>query len=192
MNRRYRLGALFLTLGVLLGSQSAWAGSDLFDQLRIGVYEHDSGLVGTNKESGADIAVEVLSREITALRLIGAPRIVLGAAINTEGKTNQVYLGLADQWNFVEGVFTEEDAFFLGGTVGGVWHDGKKDVRGTSEEADWKSHGSHFLFRTGAEFGYQINSVWSVAVGLNHISNANLAKPNEGSNNIGMRVGMML
>jgi lipid A 3-O-deacylase len=124
-----------------------------------------------------------------AMAIIGQPRLALGAMLNTEGQTNQVYVGLNSQWPFVHDVFQSGDAIFLEGSVGGAWHDGKLDVKGTPEDADWKSRGSEFVFRTGFGFGYRFDEDWSVAVTMYHISNADLAPPNEGSNDIGVQVG---
>lgn len=182
-------GALFCVVPFLFGSAQA---QSMFDEVRLGVYQHDSGLIGTHKEAGADFAVEFLSRPVKALWLIGTPRFVFGAAVNTAGKTNQVYFGIDKQLDFAHGVFLENDAFFIEGTIGGVWHSGKQDVRGTPLEASWKSHGSAFLFRPGLAAGYRFNETWSIAASLNHISNAGLSTPNEGSNNLGILIGMKL
>jgi hypothetical protein len=163
-----------------------------FDEVRVGAYQHDSGLIGTHKEKGADFAVEFLSRPVTALWIIGTPRFVFGGALNSAGQTDQIYLGIDKQLDIVKSVFTPRDAFYIEGTIGGVWHSGKQDVRGTPLETRWKSHGSAFLFRPGLALGYRINETWSIAASLNHISNANLSKPNEGSNDIGVLIGMKL
>ena len=163
-----------------------------FDEVRFGAYQHDTGLIGTQKEEGADFALELLSRPVTALSLIGSPRIVFGGALNTAGQTSQIYLGVDKQLDFARSVFGKNDAFFVEGTFGGDWQNGKLDVRNTPAEARWKSHGSAFLFRSGLALGYQFNETWSMAVNFNHISNANLATPNEGMNDLGLLIGMKL
>lgn len=166
---------------------SSWA-----DEVRFGVYQHDSGLIGTHKEDGADFALEVLSRPVVALRLIGTPRLVLGGAFNTAGQTSQIYLAIDKQLNLFRSIFSERDAIYVEGTIGGVWHNGKLDVSNTPLDTQWKSHGSRFLFRPGLALGYRFNDRWSLAASLNHISNANLAKPNQGMNDIGLLLGMRL
>lgn len=166
------------------------ASAQLIDEVRVGVLDHDTGLVGASKEDGFDVGVELLSQPVEALGLIGSPRVVVGAQVNSEGYTNMVYGGLLAQRNLAEGVFNSSDAFYVEGTVGVAWHDGKRDVRLTAEDAEWKSHGSSFLFRTGFGLGYRFNETWSVTATLSHISNANLAEPNQGSNDVGVRVGM--
>ena len=139
--------------------------------------------------SGVDFGFETLSRPLFTLRL-ASPRIVTGVVLNTNGQTNQLYLGLADQWEFARSVFASDDALFIEGTVAADWHDGKIDVRGTPLESEWKSHGSRVVIRTGVDLGYRIDTTWSVAVSFNHISNADWASVNEGMNDLGLRVGM--
>jgi len=166
------------------------AQAEVFNEVRLGVLDHDTDLVGSSKEGGFDVGVELLSPPIEALSLIGAPRVVLGAQVNSEGFTSMLYAGLQADWEFAHGVMRPDDAFFLEGTVGAAWHDGKTDVTGTPEEDEWKSHGGRFLFRTGFGVGYRFNETWSLAATFSHISNANLDDPNEGSNDVGLRLGM--
>ena len=183
------LGTIFC---VMISAGNADAEQKIVSEVRFGVYQHDTGIIGRHKEAGVDFAFEGLSRPLTALSLIGSPRIVVGGVVNSAGKTDQLYAGLTAERNFVRSVFTRGDAFFIEGTVGGDWNDGKIDVTGTPLEEHWKSHGSHFLFRIGWGVGYRINSTWSVALSFNHISNAGLADRNEGMNDLGLRVGMRL
>jgi lipid A 3-O-deacylase len=166
------------------------AHADLFNEVRVGVLDHDTDLVGSSKEGGFDLGVEVLSPPIDGLRLIGSPHVVLGAQVNSDGYTNMIYAGLLAQRDFAEGTFRPDDAFFLEGTVAIAAHDGKTDVRNTPEDAEWKSHGSHLLFRTGFGLGYRFDDTWSLTATFSHISNANFDQPNQGSNDIGLRLGM--
>ncbi len=168
------------------------ADEGLIDEIRFGLYQHDTGLIGTQKEHGVDSELEFLSHALTSLSLIGSPRIVVGGVVNSAGQTDQAYIGLDAQWHFVHGVITPDDSFFLEGNVGGSWNDGKTDVIGTPLEQHWKSHGSHYLIRSGIDLGYSLNSNWSIAISFNHISNAGLASRNEGMNDLGLRVGRKL
>jgi lipid A 3-O-deacylase len=177
---------------LLCSAGAANAREGLIDEIRFGLYQHDTGLIGTQKEHGVDSELEILSHPLTSLSLIGSPRIVIGGVVNSAGQTDQAYIGLDAQWDFVHGVINPGDSFFVEGNVGGSWNDGKTDVVGTTLEQRWKSHGSHFLIRSGVDFGYKLNSVWSVAISFNHISNAGLASKNEGMNDLGLRVGMKL
>lgn len=187
----HRLSCVGAVAAVFLLMSAAYGGS-FTDEIRIGLYQHDSGIIGNHKEEGADIAAELLSRPVTALWLIGSPRLVFGGAYNTAGQTSQIYLGIDKQLDFAKGVFSRNDAFFVEGTIGGVWHNGKQDVVGTPLESRWKSHGGVFLFRPGLALGYRFNERWSIAASLNHISNAGLSNRNEGMNDIGLLLGMKL
>ncbi len=64
-------------------------------------------------------------------------------------------------------------------------NDGKISTRDPKR----KSLGSHILFKEGVDLGYQLNDVVSVAVFIDHISNAGLANRNEGITNGGLRFG---
>jgi lipid A 3-O-deacylase len=171
---------------------AAFAQQNRVDEVRFGLYDHDSDLFSSKKESGADFILEVVSRRITWLEFIGGPRFLVGTAVNTAGQTNQIYLGLIRTWGLFQDVIKPGDAIFLEGTLGGSWHDGKLDVIGTPEMQDWKSHGSRLLFRENIGIGYRFNAKWSVTFNLNHISNAGLADPNEGMNDIGLTLNMKL
>ena len=74
---------------------------------------------------------------------------------------------------------------FVEGSFGGAIHDGKLD----SYRFNCKSLGSRVLFRISESVGYQFNEHHSLAVMLNHISNAGLANTNEGMDNVGIRYG---
>jgi lipid A 3-O-deacylase len=191
MNRNLS-GLVVTTLAALFSTAGAAKADGPFDVVRLGVLEHDTDVVGSNKEDGTDIGLEILSAPVSQLRIIGAPRVVVGGLVNTEGQTNQIYAGLLAQWSFSKDVFRTGDAFFLEGMVGGAWHDGETDVTGTPEEQNWKSHGSELVFRTGFGVGYHINERWSLALDFAHISNADTAQPNEGANDVGLRLGYKL
>jgi lipid A 3-O-deacylase len=93
---------------------------------------------------------------------------------------------------FAPNALRDGDAFFLEGVVAAAYQDGKIDVTGTPEEAEWKSHGSHWGVRTGVGVGYRFDERWTAALSFNHFSNADTAQPNEGTNDIGLRIGLRL
>lgn len=185
-------GLVATALAALACSAGPAAAEDFIDEIRLGVLDHDTDLVGTSKEDGIDVGIELLSHPLAALEAVGAPRFVVGGLVNSEGQTNQVYAGLMARWEFAENVLRADDAFFLEGTVAVAWHDGKRDVTGTPEEAEWKSHGSAWGIRTGFGVGYRIDERWTVALSFHHFSNADLAQPNEGTNDVGLRLGLRL
>ncbi len=162
----------------------------LIDEVRLGVLEHDTELGGgEGKEEGFDVGFELLTSPITQLSWIGSPRAVFGLQINSEGYTNMAYAGILAQKTVADGVFSANDAFYIEGTVALAYHDGAIDVRLRPEDAEWKSHGSYWVIRSGFGAGYRVNENWSVTATYAHISNANLAQPNQGSNDVGVRVG---
>ena len=168
-------------------ASAAHADGGFLDEGRLGVYDHDASLGGHQKESGADIGVEALFKPFNFL---GEPRLAIGGLVNTDGETDQAYVGLTWTWDFVHGVFKSDDGLYAEATLGGGWNDGKINVTDPVEQQKRKSLGSHALFREDVDLGYRFNPVWSIAVSYNHISNADLATRNEGLNDIGLRIGM--
>jgi lipid A 3-O-deacylase len=148
------------------------------DEAKLGVDAHDVALGGDHKEPGADINGELLFVSPPLLKVIGAPRPHLGAAVNTSGATSYAYFGLT----WTASLF--ERAFVSGG-LGGAVHDGQL----TSTAQDRKQLGSRILFHEYAEAGYRITPVLSLSVFLDHMSNANLARRNAGITNVGLRTG---
>ena len=183
-------GLLATTFAALTCGAAPAHADSFFDEVRLGILEHDTGIVGNSKEDGIDVGLELISNPLTSLSGIGSPRFVIGGLINSEGQTNQAYAGLMSRWEFADDVLRTDDAFFLEGMVAVGYVDGKLDVTGSPEEAEWKSHGSPWGFRTGFGVGYRIDDTWSVALNFAHFSNADLADPNEGANDVGLRIGM--
>jgi lipid A 3-O-deacylase len=161
------------------------------DEVRLGVLEHDTSFGGgDNKEDGYDVGLELITSPIGALSWVGSPRAVFGLQVNSEGYTNMAYAGILAQKTIVDGLASENDAIYIEGTVGIAYHDGAIDVRLTPEDAEWKSHGSYWLIRSGFGVGYRFNETYSLTATFSHISNANLEEPNQGSNDLGLRFGM--
>jgi lipid A 3-O-deacylase len=152
----------------------------LVQELKIGVLAHDvpdlwSGFQA--EPDGADINVEaILSPSIAFLG--GTIQPALGASINTQGYTSNVYLDARWQIEMDCGVF-------LGLGVGGTVHDGQLKLK----NADEKALGSRVLFHIPVELGYRFDSHNSVSAYFEHMSNAYTASPNEGMDRIGVRYG---
>jgi lipid A 3-O-deacylase len=165
----------FLALLLALAAVPAQAG---LSELRLGLLDHDIGILGHAKEGGGDINGEVLFESPGFLDAVGAPRPHLGVSVNSEGDTSQAYAGLT--WGFapVQLVFME---FSLGGAI----HDGKLSDGGTAR----KELGARVLFRESLSLGYRIDDHHSLSLIFDHESNANLADHNEGLNNLGIRWG---
>jgi lipid A 3-O-deacylase len=185
------IAAMLLSPLVCARAEASGRGQ-ILDEVRFGLYQHDTNVVGDQKETGVDFSVELLSRPLKILQIVGSPRFVFGTMINSAHQTDQAYIGLIRGWQLSRGVLQSDDSIFLEGVLGGDWNDGKIDVRGTPLEQHWKSHGSHLLFRTGLDLGYRINPSWSAAISFNHISNAGLVTPNEGMNDLGFIINRKL
>ncbi len=151
----------------------------LISEIKGGVLAHDANFLGSSKEHGADINLEVLFDTPDILRPLWAPRPHVGVHVNTVGDTSQAYAGLT--WTLRSDSFPIWAAASLGGTI----HTGETG-RGDRDE---KELGSRALFRESLEIGYDINQRLNVSLIVDHASNASLADENEGLNNVGVRFG---
>lgn len=184
---RGAFAALLATTVVALTAPAspARAADGIIDELKFGVLAHDIGIGGHHKESGPDINGEVLFTSPSFLNIIWAPRPHLGADINTAGKTSQLYGGLTWRLLNFQQVFTDADAIYLNGSLGGAIHDGHLHGGGSGD----KQLGSRVLFRESLEIGYQFVPRQSVSLFADHISDAGLTSQNQGITNLGVRYG---
>lgn len=168
---------LILTL-VLCAWTPALAEGDIVSEVRGGVYVHDIELWSFEREDGVDVNAEVLFTSPDFLDGIFAPRPHLGITANTSGYTSHAYAGLT--WEF-----DLTDEYFLDASLGGSVHSGELDT----DDREYKSLGSRVLFRLGAALGYRLTDHVNVSLQYEHMSNAYLADPNEGMDNVGLRLG---
>jgi lipid A 3-O-deacylase len=133
-------------------------------------------------EDSISINLEVLFA--TKLKSIPwSPQPVIGATINTEDDTNQLYGGMAWQYDFSERFYTE---IFLGGAI----HDGEDDPD-TSLAGGREAHrayGCPLNFRESLSFGWHLSTQFSLMATVSHISNARLCDENDGLTNAGIRI----
>jgi len=186
---RFALAGIAVALAAAIPG-AARADDGVFDEFRLGVFEHDASVLGHQKESGEDIGAELLFTSPSLLEIIGSPRPVIGALFNTAGQTDQAYAGLTWTWDFLHNVLMTGDGFYVEGTLGGGVNNGHINVTDPYESQHEKSLGSNVLFREDIDLGYRFTPRWSLALSYNHISNADLATRNEGLNDIGVRLGM--
>lgn len=178
---RLRLCLALVAAAMLLLEPALPALADgLIDELKIGVLAHDvpdlwSGFRA--EPSSADINIEALFTPSVAF-LGGTIRPALGASINTEGYTSNVYLDARWQLEMGSGIF-------LGLGVGGTVHNGQLNLE------DWnkKALGSRVLFHIPVELGYRFDEHDSVSIYFEHMSNAYTVDPNEGMDRLGVRYG---
>jgi lipid A 3-O-deacylase len=150
------------------------------DEARIGIADHDVGVFGTDKESGPTIA---LSMRFKPLRgdmwdILLNPRPFIGANINTTSDTSAINAGINWDWHFLPRTFA---SFSFGGTL----HDGED----ATTKLDRKELGSYALFYLAVELGYRIDTYNSLALRIDHMSNAKLADNNEGLDTVGIMYG---
>jgi len=169
---------LAVLLMVLSVASVASAEDSIFSEVRGGVYAHDVNFWSFNRESGTDVNGEVLFVSPDFLESIMAPRPHLGATVNTSGNTSIAYGGLTWEWDLPAN-------FFIDANLGGAVHNGKLNTN----DKNRKSLGSRALFRLGAALGYNLTEKVNLSLQFEHVSNAYLADPNEGMDNVGLRLG---
>ncbi|PIW27137.1 MAG: hypothetical protein COW30_11615 [Rhodospirillales bacterium CG15_BIG_FIL_POST_REV_8_21_14_020_66_15] len=145
-------------------------------EISVGALMHDEGPFSNSKEDGFDGHIEVRFASPRFLDIIWSPEPHIGANINSEGDTSQVFAGLSYEWNLWKGLFA-------GFSVGGAYHDGETD----SHAADKKDLGCHLLFRESITLGWQLTEHHKIAAIFDHISNAKICDFNEGLENVGVR-----
>jgi lipid A 3-O-deacylase len=176
-----------LSFAAFLGfAPSPAAAQGLVDEIKLGVLDHDIGIFGHHKESGADINLELLFGSPAFLKFIGAPRPHIGMDVNSDDNTNQFYLGLTWNGDLISSVLGKSDAIYVQGSLGGAIHDGETEG---VESATQKRLGSRLLFRESAEFGWRYSPGQSIGIFMDHISNASLAEHNDGLTSLGVRLG---
>ncbi len=172
--------AIFVLLIILSTATIAVAeeSESIVSEIRGGVYAHDISFWSFHRENGMDINGEVLFTSPDWLEAVWAPRPHIGATINTDGNTSHAYTGLTWEWALPAD-------FFVDANLGLSVHNGKLDTNNSRR----KSLGSPVLFRLGAALGYNITEKVNVSVQFEHMSNAYIANPNEGMDNVGLRLG---
>ena len=178
--------ASILTLGLALPSHAEGPDGDRVPlrgwiyELRAGVLAHDVDDLwsGSRRESGVDISGEVVFAHRGLPLLFGRLRPNLGATLNTRGDTSKLYAGLLMEWEHRWGIF-------FGVGAGGAVHDGKRETRRSNR----KALGSRVLFRVGFDLGMAFWHHHRLMLSFDHISNADLASPNQGLDTLGVRYG---
>ena len=163
-------------------------------ELRGGLLAHDPD-TRNGREGGLSINGELLFASplprawADALppqwRWLATPRPHLGFSAHTAGATSRGYAGLTWTTFLARELFRREDGLRLDLFGGASINDGQHGpVR-----PDRRALGGNLLFRVGGEIGYQWGPHWSVGIFLDHVSNAGLARNNQGLNNVGLRLG---
>src|SRR5215469_2325208 len=111
-----------LALGTSSGFAPAAAQSRIFDEMKVGVLDHDIGIGGHHKESGGDVNLELLFTSPNFLRILGSPRPHIGTDVNSDGNTSQFYVGFTWGLTLIPRVFDKADGIYIEGSLGGAIH----------------------------------------------------------------------
>lgn len=158
----------------------------LFDELKFGVLANDIAFLGRHVEAGTDVNFEMLFTPPDILQIIGAPRPDLGVTVNSAGKTQRGYFGLTWGITLIQSLFGTGGGVWVNGSLGGAVHNGYTN----SPAFERKELGSPVLFRESLELGYQATPRFSVSGFIEHMSNAGLARHNDGMTDAGARLGV--
>lgn len=180
-----------LLLGAALSAvlaTGARAQTKVVDEVLFGAFQHDTPFLASQREHGADVNFEVRFTSPDFLSFLWSPRLFIGGLVNSEGATDQAYFGFGWDMTLSRAVFKPDDSLFFRLDLGGSVND-EKHVDG---DIDHKAIGSHLLFRESVDLGYHFDPTWSGMISFNHISNAGLARHNQGLNDLGLRFGFKL
>lgn len=188
MSKAKRMRSLILFFAIILVPTAPASAQGLIDELRGGVAAQGFGGQGVDKEQGAAVNGEVVFRSPEFLSVLLAPRPIVGATIAVDSDaTSQIYAGL--DWRFD---LTER--FFINGGVGGALHNGETGPFDPAVDMDRGGHtvflGCRALFRLSADAGVRVTRRINASVYWAHLSNAGLCDPNEGLDNLGVRLGL--
>jgi hypothetical protein len=155
-------------------AQTAWWQPSEF---RAGLAAHDTKPISSGREAGAALNGELFLSPIFGTetgRVSLRPSI--GGTASLSGDTSYGFVDLTAEVSPFDPIF-----FDLGGGV--AVHDGY-DHPGP---ADRKDLGSRVLFHVAADVGARLTDHFGLSVYFDHLSNAGLARHNEGLETIGLR-----
>lgn len=148
-------------------------------EIRLGAGLYDTGLATNHTQDGPSFNGEFLLPSPDILSGIGSPRPYVGVDFsNVDDAISVGYAGLT--WDY-----HVTPALYVSGSIGGAVNNAKN----LKHSPNTRSLGSNFGFHVGAAVGYDFTEALTAQVYLNHFSNAGLAKPNEGHETTGVRLG---
>ena len=177
---------------------AATATPHILSEIRTGVLAHSLPILGPQHEHGADVNAELLfvspvseqsvSGVAPAARWLLRPRPQVGITGNLSRYTSQAYLGLDWTAPAVVSPIRPQDRVLFDIAFGGAVN----NDRTLASAVNRARLGSNLLFHPNLQISYGIDSRYTVGLYYEHSSNADLAKVNEGLNNIGFRLGRSL
>ncbi len=157
--------------------------------VRLGVLWPDLGPV-VSRLPGADVNGELLfDTPLTGwtanlpgwLRWAVAPRVNVGATVNTAVATRQGYVGLTWTVPLATGLLHRDDGLSFGFSIGPDLLGGPATPRGLDQGAQ---------LRLGAEIGYQVTPRMGLFVLFDHVTGGPLTHEGDTLNELGVRVGL--
>ncbi len=176
-----------LALGILLLPPPAAAASPV--EVRLGVLWPDLG-PPDSRLPGANLNGEFLiDTPLTGwtanlpgwLRWAAAPRIDIGATVNTAVASHQGYAGLTWTVPLATGLLHQDDGLSFGFSIGPDLLGGP----GTPGRLDMGPQ-----IRLGAEIGYQVTPRLGLFVLFDHVTSGPLLHETDSLNELGMRIGL--
>ena len=144
-------------------------------------YDVRLGLVQSPQEHENNVGVNaelIFPESYTRFEL----RPHVGVNINTTGYTSAIYTGMLVSRKYAE-------KYLLEASLGFSMHNGRIK---RSQARKGRVLGSRLLFRESLSLGYFYNKSDTVSLFIDHISNANIAPPNHGITNLGVRFGVSI
>jgi hypothetical protein len=172
------------------------ADADALEEFRFGVMAHNTCLSvltcdNAHKESGVNLAGEVVFASPALLRWALAPRPYVMASVNISGDTSYAGGGLAWSWRFAEGWALEPG-------LGYVVHSGEDldnpyppgdPSRGPFQETKLLL-GSRDVFRLSLVLDRDLTESWGVQLAAEHLSHGQILGDgrNQGVDELGVRL----
>ena len=176
---RPTLNILFIA-GLICRAQAALAAQPSFwlDEIRLGGTQAGTAEIQA-LFSPLPLGIKAYDRNWA---WIFTPRPMIGTSVSLEGKTSELYAGLA--WNI-----PLTSRFFVDLQAGGLVHNQDLNIDYSDRPSPLSTR---VMFRESIGLGYNIDQTWRVLAFADHGSNGNLGYRNESINHFGLMVGAKL
>jgi hypothetical protein len=178
-------GAIMTALLLVAFVPQAWCSQERpknhdpkwLSDIRVGILAHDVPIWSRSRsEGGVGFNTEFIFVWPNYELWAGMVHSNLGITLNSQGDTSKIYSGFLWEYLWPSGMFLN-----LG--LGLAVHDGKLETNDNNR----KELGSRILFRIPVEIGFLFTEHHGLSIMFDHVSNAYVAEPNEGLDNIGIR-----
>jgi len=149
-------------------------------ELRIGLAGHDVKPISSGREAGAALNGELFWQPLFSGfdgRVVFKPSV--GGSASLSGDTSYGFVDLTGEYWALDWLYLD-----LGGGV--AMHDGFT----SNPPPDRKDLGSRVLFHVAADVGAKLTPQFGLSIYFDHLSNAGLARKNEGLETIGLRAAL--